>query len=51
LTLWCHIKHGGNVFVTSDHNFHATTKRDKLKALGVGTVAYPKEALRFSGNL
>jgi hypothetical protein len=51
LTLWCHIKHGGDVFVTSDHNFHATTKRDKLKALGVGTVAYPKEALRFSGNL
>ncbi|HEY6973682.1 MAG TPA: hypothetical protein VI359_05205 [Nitrospiraceae bacterium] len=42
LTLWCHIKHCGDVFVTSDSNFHATTKRDNLKALGAGIVAYPK---------
>src|SRR4051812_9761303 len=25
LGLWCHIKHGGGVFVTSDSNFHAVT--------------------------
>jgi len=51
LMLWCHIKHGGGVFVTSDSNFHATTKREKLKALGVGTIAYPKDALRLANNL
>lgn len=44
LGLWCHIKHGGGIFVTSDGNFHTLTKRDKLKALGVGTIAYPKAA-------
>lgn len=44
LGLWCHIKHGGGVFVTSDSNFHAATKQDNLKALGVGTIAYPKDA-------
>jgi len=42
LTVWCHIKHGGGVFVTSDSNFHATAKLEKLKALGVGTIAYLK---------
>ena len=45
--LWCHIKHGGGVFVTSDGNFHAATKQDKLSALGVGTIAYPIDALSF----
>lgn len=45
LGLWCHIKHGGGVFVTSDGNFHAATKQGKLKALGAGTIAYPKDAL------
>jgi hypothetical protein len=44
LGLWCHIKHGGGVFVTSDSNFHAVTKQDRLRALGVGAIAYPKEA-------
>jgi hypothetical protein len=44
LGLWCHIKHGGGVFVTSDNNFHAVTKQDRLRALGAGTIAYPKGA-------
>ena len=48
LALWCHIKHGGGVFVTSDGNFHAATKQDKLRALGVGTTAYPKDALQLA---
>jgi hypothetical protein len=51
LTLWCHIKHGGGVFVTSDENFHSATKQVKLKALGAGTIAYPKEALRLAGEM
>ena len=50
LALWCHIKHGGGVFVTSDDNFHAEIKRDKLRALGVGTIAYPKDALPLAQN-
>ena len=44
LGLWCHIKHGGGVFVTSDSNFHAVTKQDSLRALGAGIIAYPKNA-------
>ena len=48
LALWCHIKHGGGVFVTSDTNFHAKTKKTGLDTLGVGTVAYPEEALRLA---
>jgi hypothetical protein len=44
LGLWCHIRHGSGVFVTSDSNFHASTKQDKLRALGAGTIAYPKDA-------
>ena len=51
LALWCHIKHGGGIFVTSDRNFHAATKREKLKALSVGNIAYPKDALSLAKNL
>ena len=50
LALWCHIKHGGGVFVTSDGNFHAATKRDKLRALGAGTIAFPEHALALAKN-
>ncbi len=46
LALWCHIKHGGGVFVTSDMNFH--TKREKLTALGAGTIAMPADALAMA---
>lgn len=48
LGLWCHIKHGGGVFVTSDGNFHAATKQGMLNALGAGTIAYPKDALKVT---
>jgi hypothetical protein len=48
LGLWCHIKHGGGVFVTSDANFHAETKIETLQALGAGTIAYPKDALALA---
>lgn len=50
LGLWCHIKHGGGVFVTSDTNFHAGTKIEKLQALGAGTIARPKDALALAKN-
>ena len=48
LGLWCHIKHGGGVFVTSDTNFHAETKVGKLQAFGAGTIAFPMEALALA---
>lgn len=50
LGLWCHIKHGGGVFVTSDGNFHAAMKQDKLRALGAGTIALPERALALAKN-
>ncbi len=45
LALWCHIKHGGGVFVTSDRNFHKKTKVKRLQELGAGIITYPKNAL------
>lgn len=51
LGLWCHIKHRGDVFVTSDSNFHAETKIEKLRALDAGTIEFPKEALALAKKL
>ena len=48
LGLWCHIKHGGGVFVTSDKNFHAKTKASPLRDLGVGSINYPNGALNLA---
>lgn len=48
LGIWCHIKRGGGVFVTSDMNFH--NKREKLAALGAGTIAMPADALVIVRN-
>lgn len=48
LALWCHIKRGGGVFVTSDGNFHAKTKVEKLRGLGMGAVAYPRDAVALA---
>jgi hypothetical protein len=36
--------------VTSDSNFHAAAKRDKLKELGAGTIEYPVDALNLANN-
>jgi hypothetical protein len=48
LTLWCHIKHGSGVFVTSDGNFHAASKVEGLRAIGAGVIARPRDALRIA---
>jgi hypothetical protein len=48
LSLWCHIKHGGGIFVTSDSNFHSKTKIRQLEALGTGAIAFPNDALRLA---
>jgi hypothetical protein len=50
LALWSHIWHGGDVFATSDGNFHAATKRAPLKKLGVGAIEYPDQAMTIIPN-
>jgi len=47
LALWSHIWHNGDIFITSDKNFHKKTKKAKLVALGAGRILKPKEAVRF----
>lgn len=42
--LWSHIHHGRSVFVTSDRNFHAATKRPALLAICAGQIKLPSEA-------
>ena len=42
-TMWCHLHHGNNVFVTSDRNFHKATKLPRLVAMGAGRIAKPEE--------
>lgn len=47
--MWCHIYHGGDVFVTRDANFLEPTKRAALQALGAKTIADPLEACSLVG--
>lgn len=44
LAIWSHIRHGRDVFVTSDANFHAATKKAALLALGAKTIERPDAA-------
>lgn len=46
LALWSHLHYRGDVFVTSDQNFHAGTKKPALLALGAGAIVYPAGAAR-----
>jgi hypothetical protein len=43
--LWSHIHSKRNVFVTSDQNFHAATKKVALIALGANLIEYPDSAV------
>jgi hypothetical protein len=43
--MWCHIRYGGNVFVTSDRNFHKLSKKSHLIQLGAGTILAPADAV------
>jgi hypothetical protein len=45
LTLWSHIWHGGDIFITRDSNFHRKAK--KLLRLGAGKILRPAEGLRL----
>jgi hypothetical protein len=43
LMMWCHLHYGGDVFVTSDKNFHAGSKRFRLLSMGAGSIVRPNE--------
>ncbi len=44
LALWCHIHGNRDVFVTSDQNFHAASKKPTLINLGARRIEYPNDA-------
>ncbi len=50
-TLWGHIFHDGDIFVTSDGNFHKQTRHKKLIALGAKAIMRPAEAVAFLQQL
>lgn len=45
--IWCHIQNKRDVFVTSDGNFHAVTKKAELIALGASLIERPSDAVSF----
>lgn len=42
-TMWCHLHYRNDVFVTSDRNFHKSSKVPRLLAMGAGRIAKPEE--------
>jgi hypothetical protein len=42
--IWSHIRHGRDIFVTSDTNFHSATKKAALIALGAKAIEKPDDA-------
>lgn len=45
LTLWSHIYHKGDIFVTSDKCFHKVNNKPELIKLGAGDVLTPEDAV------
>lgn len=45
LSLWCHIYYSGDIFVTSDRNFHKATKLRALESLGAKKISTPEDVL------
>jgi hypothetical protein len=45
--LWAHINAKRDVFVTSDANFHAATKKPQLVAMGAGQIVTPAGAVKL----
>jgi hypothetical protein len=50
LTLWSHIWHHGDIFVTGDKDFHKETAKPRLIALDSGKILRPVEAIGFLVN-
>jgi hypothetical protein len=47
LSMWCHIRYRGDIFVTSDRNFRKASKKPRLLALGAGQILNAQDALAF----
>jgi hypothetical protein len=47
LSMWCHIHYAGDIFVTSDENFHKAAKKPQLIALGAKAIMRPSEASSY----
>ncbi len=45
--MWCHIHHGGDVFVTRDQNFLKQSRKSALETLGAGLIGTPEEAVNI----
>lgn len=43
--LWCHIYYKNDIFVTQDNNYHKSSKKPQLIALGAGDILRPCEYL------
>jgi hypothetical protein len=43
--MWCHIHHGGDVFVTRDKNFLKSAKKMALQRLGAKDITEPSDAI------
>lgn len=41
-TMWCHLHYKNEMFVTSDRNFHKSSKRPPLVSLGAGQIRRPE---------
>jgi len=50
LALWSHIWYKGNIFVTTDEDFHKKTVKPRLVTLGAGKILRPDEAVRLLAN-
>lgn len=42
-TMWCHLHYKNEIFVTSDRNFHKSTKIPRLLEMGAGRISKPEE--------
>lgn len=51
LTMWGHIRFEGDIFITSDRNFHRESRKPKLIALGAGQILTPQEAVAFLNSI
>lgn len=47
--LWCHVRDGGGIFVTSDGNFHKVSKKAVLENRGAGRISTPDDAVTSLG--
>ena len=48
--LWSHIHNGGDIFISSDNNYHKATKKPVLENMGAGVIATPKDAVDILKN-